>query len=535
MKKINLQILFLLISVSNFSQVGIGTTIPGAALDIVSNNQGLLIPRVSLTATNVSAPVINPSVGVIESSTLVYNTATSGVFPNNVIPGFYYWDGIKWVRLNTENSWLTNGNSNINPATNFLGTLDNNDLVFKRNNIVSGKLTVSNTSYGVDALSNSSLTSQRTVSIGARALKNLTTGNDNVAVGYMALEANTTGLQNVAIGSSSLSLNTNGSYNTGVGYNTLSRNTSGIMNTAIGNGSLFNNLIGNSNVGVGKSALERNFSGSSNTGIGNFSLYNNQSGSDNIGVGESALERNITGNNNIAIGVSGLFNSQTSSNNVSVGNSSQLNNLSGENNTTLGHQALFTNNSGNNNIAIGYNSFYLGNYSNAIAIGANTVISADNQVRIGNNTTTSIGGFTSWSNVSDKRLKKNINYANVPGLDFILKLKPVTYQLDQDYIIKNIYKNNAKSMEDIKLQTGFIAQEVEAVTEELNFEFSGIDKPKNGNDYYGIRYAEFVVPLTKAIQEQQEIIVSQHKEIEFLKNEFKIFLEKYEELKNSKQ
>ena len=30
-----------------------------------------------------------------------------------------------------QNSWLTNGNSNINPATNFLGTLDNNDLVLK--------------------------------------------------------------------------------------------------------------------------------------------------------------------------------------------------------------------------------------------------------------------------------------------------------------------------------------------------------------------------------------------------------------------
>ena len=101
---------------------------------------------------------------------------------------------------------------------------------------------------------------------------------------------------------------------------------------------------------------------------------------------------------------------------------------------------MFTNNSRNNNIAIGYNSFYLAITLMQLQLVQNTVISADNQVRIGNNTTTSIGGFTSWSNVSDKGLKKNINYINVPGLDFILKLKPVTYQLDQDYIIKIFIK-----------------------------------------------------------------------------------------------
>lgn len=534
MRKVNLLIL-LLFSITFFGQVGIGTTSPNAALDIEASNQGVLIPRVALTATNISGPVVSPVSGALETSTLVYNTATNGVFPNNVFPGFYYWNGSKWVRLNSEDGWLLNGNANTNPSTNFIGTTDNNDLVFKRNNVVSGKLNSTNTSFGVEALLNSSLTAQRSVSIGVKALKNLTTGNDNVGVGYGALEANTTGLQNVAIGSYSLSLNTSGSYNSAFGYNTLTRNTTGIMNTAIGNGSLYNNLLGNSNVGVGKSALERNFSGSSNAAVGNFSLYNNQSGSDNVGIGESALERNISGSNNVAIGVSSLYNNQSNSNNTSVGHQSQLNSLSGQNNTSLGFQALFANSSGSNNVAIGYNSFYLGEFSNSVALGSNTVISADNQVRIGNNTTTSIGGFANWTNVSDKRLKKNINYTNVPGLEFILKLKPVTYHLDQNYITQNMYKNTVIMKDNQMLQTGFIAQEVEAVAKELNFDFSAIDIPKNENDYYGIRYAEFVVPLTKAIQEQQVIISQQHKELEFLKNEFKIFLEKYEELKNSKQ
>jgi len=49
--------------------------------------------------------------------------------------------------------------------------------------------------------------------------------------------------------------------------------------------------------------------------------------------------------------------------------------------------------------------------------------------------------------------------------------------------------------------TGFVAQEVEQAAKELNYEFSGVDAPKNENDVYGLRYAEFVVPLVKAVQE----------------------------------
>ena len=35
----------------------------------------------------------------------------------------------------------------------------------------------------------------------------------------------------------------------------------------------------------------------------------------------------------------------------------------------------------------------------------------------------------------------------------------------------------------------------------LNYDFSGVDAPKNKEDFYGLRYAEFVVPLVKAVQE----------------------------------
>ncbi|MCX6706377.1 MAG: hypothetical protein NTV24_04750, partial [Candidatus Woesebacteria bacterium] len=64
-----------------------------AGLDINFSNKGLLMPRVSLTGTTDQTTIINPAL-----SLLVYNTAPAGTSPNNVVPGFYYWDGTKWVQ-----------------------------------------------------------------------------------------------------------------------------------------------------------------------------------------------------------------------------------------------------------------------------------------------------------------------------------------------------------------------------------------------------------------------------------------------------
>jgi len=65
--------------------------------------------------------------------------------------------------------------------------------------------------------------------------------------------------------------------------------------------------------------------------------------------------------------------------------------------------------------------------------------------------------------------------------------------------------------------TGFIAQEVEQVAKSLGFTFSGVDAPDNEKDLYGLRYAEFVVPLVKAVQEQQVMIEQLRKENEEIK------------------
>lgn len=67
---------------------------PSAGLDVNYINKGLLIPRLSLVQTTSPSPVTAPA-----TSLLVYNTATI----NDVTPGFYYWDGVKWARLALDN------------------------------------------------------------------------------------------------------------------------------------------------------------------------------------------------------------------------------------------------------------------------------------------------------------------------------------------------------------------------------------------------------------------------------------------------
>jgi hypothetical protein len=89
---------------SIYAQVGIGTTTPesSAMLEVSSSNKGFLPPRVSLTATNAASPITSPATGL-----LVYNIATAGSSPNQVSPGYYYWNGTAWLKL-TENGSTKN-------------------------------------------------------------------------------------------------------------------------------------------------------------------------------------------------------------------------------------------------------------------------------------------------------------------------------------------------------------------------------------------------------------------------------------------
>ena len=87
--------IFLTHTVSH-GQVGINTTTPNGILEISSPNQGVVLPRLALTATNVMAPATNPQGGDIPNGTVVYNTNKTITGTNDVSPGIYVWID-EWV------------------------------------------------------------------------------------------------------------------------------------------------------------------------------------------------------------------------------------------------------------------------------------------------------------------------------------------------------------------------------------------------------------------------------------------------------
>ena len=386
--------------------------------------------------------------------------------------------------------WSLSGNASTNPPTDFLGTTDSKKLIFKVNNYLSGLI-----DYHVDTAN---------TSFGYKTLNSLTTGAYNAAFGYETLFSNTSGGANTAFGVQSLTSNT-GAWN----------------NSAYGAYSLAYNSSGNQNTGIGGASLYANTSGEQNSATGYRSLYSNTTGSHNTADGYSALYSNTTGDNNTAVGLSSLTSNTYGTNNTAVGYGAMNYNVTGDHNTGLGYRAT-----------VSINTTGL---TNATVIGATAVIAASNAVMVGNTSVTSIGGYAGWTTFpSDGRVKKNVK-TNVPGLIFINKLKPVTYTLDLTAIDNIIHPQLPKDkhgkvqqLSEIEIQsrnkkekivfTGFIAQEVESAAKSVKYDFSGVDVPENDEDPYGLRYAEFVVPLVKAVQELSSENEKQEKVIEELNN-----------------
>jgi len=109
------------------AQVGIGTNTPSpsSALDMTSINKGLLIPRLTQAQRLVIA---SPAEGL-----LVYQT--------DAVIGFWYYDGTTWMQFAPLEVWGLTGNAGSNAGTNFIGTTDSQDFVFRTDEIEAMRVT----------------------------------------------------------------------------------------------------------------------------------------------------------------------------------------------------------------------------------------------------------------------------------------------------------------------------------------------------------------------------------------------------------
>jgi hypothetical protein len=621
-------LLFAAMGMIAHSQVAINTdgSLPdnSAMLDIKSTVKGMLLPRMTMAQRNA---ITSPASGL-----MIYQTDNT--------PGCYFNSGNSnspaWVIAGTGSGWGLTGNAGTNPASNFIGTTDNQPLLFRVNNTWSGEINplTGNLFLGLSTgISNT--TGHSNIALGSGALYTNTSGYSNSATGYQALFTNNTGERNTANGYCALYSNTNGRYNTAIGFESLKTNGNGWYNTAVGyqalytnigsyntaygNKALFSNTYGEDNTATGLESLFSNTTGSENTANGSQSLLSNTEGIENTAIGFKSLYTNITGSYNTASGYAALYTNLTGDRNTAIGFGALLTNSTGFSNTSTGfgslyfntdgryntadgfeslnsntigtfntatgRQSLFSNTEGQSNSANGSQALYLnttGSWNTAIGIAAlyynstgylNTAIgcgagtdlldlvnttslgngataTGNDMVRIGDTYVSSIGGFTDWTNISDERFKENIR-EDVPGLSFITQLRPVTYQLNREKINEftgvNDRRNQIKEQQPgtefqsgdkySPVTTGFLAQEVETAAKCIGFDFSGVDAPKNENDMYGLRYAEFVVPLVKAVQELNQknetlenFVKTQQEAIDIMKKQNEQLVQRIEKL-----
>lgn len=312
--------------------------------------------------------------------------------------------------------WRVLHKGNSFGATMEIGTKDNYDFTFKRNNTNVWSFLSGGAAYGGSldtsspfyfALSDSSLRvnsirvwagrygyARLSTAVGVGSLLSNTTGNYNAAFGYEAMTTNTTGGQNAAFGYSALRLNTTGTANMAIGFGALNFNTTGSSNTAVGSSALNKNTTGGNNTAIGISAFSTSKASSGNTMVGSSAGLN---GTDtttpfngyNSALGINAMRMSATVANNIGVGNSGigafsLYSLSRGSYNTTAGYESMYSDTTGYGNAAFGAGALRNAVAPVHCTAIGDSSYTVTtNYTNSTAVGYNAQPTANNQVVLG--------------------------------------------------------------------------------------------------------------------------------------------------------
>jgi trimeric autotransporter adhesin len=386
-----------------------------------------------------------------------------------------------------------------------------------------------NSAVGTLALLDNTTGSNNTAN-GISALRNNTTGNSNVAAGYMAGYGLTEGDNNIFVGYQAGNNITTGNNNIVIGNNITAPLPAGDKQLVLGAQELLYGDLDNLYIGIGTTspaaqlhvngtglgegnvmfAGEWKLSGAGDppvSGAGTRMMWYPDKAAFRAGnVQDDEWDKANTGDCSVAIGYNTTASGEGS---AAFG---WITHAEGDASTATG---FVTWASGHYATAMGYNSFAhgyastamgmlsvaSGDYSTvmggraratgdyAFAINLSDIVGPD----VGANTfqisgAASIGGNVAWTNYSDKRLKKDIEYIKPEdNLQKIMQLNAVRYRWKEH---------------DNLLNLGFIAQDVEGIVpESVRYD--------EANDIYSMEYTAIIPVLVEAMKEQQATIESQ--------------------------
>ena len=422
-----------------------------------------------------------------------------------------------------------------------------------------------NTAVGNGALQNITTVS-KTTAIGYRA-GNQAEGGENIAVGYSAMlaVASSSGASNIAIGNLAMRYLSSGSNNVALGHNALEQVSTGTNNIAIGTDAMDTLTTGSGNIAIGDGAdvdttnltnaiaigQNAEVELSNSIQLGNTSTTLVQT-SGTLSATAANIENTLTAD--IIVGSSKVSSTNISATNISIGTqlsfssnastvpplqltASSLNDGVGafridgsepdiylnqvgadyHSTVTFANDNVQVNAFGKNNsddfyITVRHPSHNSGNWrddtltidnaSGNITLGyvlrstGGVVPNTDEGANLGSTSRRWKEIFCSNTviNTSDRRLKQNI--VQLPyGLQTVQALKPVQFE----------WKKNTG-----ETHLGFIAQDIQEVIPEI------VVQGKDEQQLLMMRQASLIPVLTKAIQEQQELIDAQQKKIETL-------------------
>ena len=472
---------FLIGPYGNDYRVGINVADPTAALHVTAGSWSNPLRLEGLRSMSNASTVL-----VVDTDGVVYTTSASG--------------------LVSSSGWGLAGNSGTNPASDFLGTTDNQPLVVKVNNQQAMRIEPGSSPNLLGGYGSNSISSGVVGAVigggGKSSSVNTVTDDYGVVGGGVGNQAGnnsgtTTDAQYATVGggygntaSGNYSTVGGGSENIASGnYNTVSggkSNTSNGLNSTVGGG-IFNIASGHSATVGG---------GLDNEARGWYSTVGGGANNTASGTGSVVGGGTINTASGTAAAVSG------GSGNTAAGDYSWA-----------GGRSMYLATSASHSFVWGYatsttaitasDAFLIGPYGNTYKVGVN-IASPVYALELPNNTSQTVGKAraNAWVTYSDGRVKSHItDIGEAEALEKISALRPVYYLHHSSRWTAN---GKLEILKGGEYRYGFIAQELAGVVPEAVYE------PEDSTqDLYGVDYSELIPILTAALQAQQQIIEQQ--------------------------